>query len=52
VSPLNGRTAIKVDRGEWGYNSGAKDKIPEPKGKENFREEIYKKFSVSRKQTK
>jgi len=31
VSPLNGRTAIKVDGG-GGFNSGAKDKIPASKG--------------------
>ena len=34
VSPLNGRTAIKVDGGGgWGFNSGAKDKISAPKVK-------------------
>jgi len=35
VSPLNGQTAIKVDGGGWGgggwgFNYGAKDKIPAP----------------------
>ena len=32
VRPLNGRTAIKVAGGGGGFNSGAKDKIPAPKG--------------------